>query len=68
MSKMIPISISIDEKQLEKILKKVDGMALKQNSNRSAILRNVLLEGFGMTSKPIRPRNYVRSMSSKIVE
>lgn len=65
MSKMKTISISIDEKQLEKILKKVDSKALKQNSNRSAILRNVLLEGFGMTAEKIRPRNYVRSMSSK---
>lgn len=65
MAKMKTLSISIDEKSLTKILKQVDKEAIEKNTNRSHILRKVILDGFGIERKDRHPRNYTRSMSIK---
>jgi metal-responsive CopG/Arc/MetJ family transcriptional regulator len=62
---MVTFSITMDEKSFEKMSKKVERIAMRKNSNRSAVLRDVIFEGLGINEQNKRPRNYTRSMSIK---
>lgn len=65
--KIKAIAIPMDEKLRDELWQKALEAAAKSNSNPSAMLRDALLEYYGIEQKS-KPRNYVRSMSSKIAE
>lgn len=63
--KMVSIAIPMDEKSRDELWQKALEAAARSNSNPSAMLRDALLEYYGIEQKS-KPRNYIRS--SKIVE
>ncbi|HOW13513.1 hypothetical protein [Methanosarcina sp.] len=62
-TKMVMMSIPIDEKSKDRIMKIAARKAEKSHSNPTAIIRDTILSGFGIEGK--KPRNYMRSSKAE---
>lgn len=61
-----PYTLSAEPELFEQVIEKLDKIAVEQETNRSAILRGIIYDHFGIENdKRIKPLNCARSIKSR---
>lgn len=59
-----PFAFAVEPEYFNEVLERVDAIALEQNSNRSAVLRQIVYDYFGIKTES-RSRNLTRMIKQQ---